>query len=231
MSDPTEIIIEARVDAAERPGMVFAGRWLRNCLIHAAGVQNWPVRVQFQSVDTEASASPPPSVIVTSLLPEVGRAIEPIDETETRWRIYLARLQANGTPVFVRNVFRCVHDRKPTGRAMPILERIRRLNRMAITLSHDLGAGVIDIDRDCAHIGGQFLQTDYRLGGILAAQVSGHAVVWSLLSIGLDGIVDLEVQEKAKRLLGDLNWFEAFLRHRLQNGQRVALNAPMPGAS
>ena len=152
-----------------------------------------------------------------------------IAETKSRWRSYLGRLQATGRPVFVRTVFRHVRDRAGEAGATQLLERIRRLNRMAVELSHELGVGVIEIDRAFAHIGGRALESDYLLMGPLAAEVSGHTTVWSLLSFGLDDTIDPRLQEMAKTLLGGLNRIDAFVSRRL--AARPFASEIMPNAT
>jgi hypothetical protein len=134
----------------------------------------------------------------------------------------LGRLQAIGPPVFVRTVFRHVRDRAKDGGAAHLVERIRRLNRMAVELSHELGIAVIEIDRAFAHIGGRALESDYSVTGPLAAEVSGHTTVWSLLSFGLDDIVDPGLQEKAKALLGGLSRIDALVSQRLASSDSAS---------
>lgn len=205
MSTPAQIIIAAQVDQVEQPGLIAAANQLSGCLNAASNAQAWQVHLQFHAFGTEMTVSPPPSAIIVSLLPETERIGEFIVETKARWRTYLSSLQAAGSPVFVRTVFRHVPDRNRDGVIMPLLEQIRRLNCMAAELSHELGVAVIDIDRAFAHIGGRVLKTDYRLAGKLASEVSGHTTVWSLLSFGLDDAIDPDLQEKAKAFLGNLN--------------------------
>jgi hypothetical protein len=216
VSVPAPISIDALVDPAERPGLIAAAEQLSVCLGEAAGGQAWPVSLQFLPPGAEIATSPAAPAVIVSLLPEVYRVDEAIAETEARWRIYLDRLQASGAPVFVRTVFRHVSDRVGDGVTSPVLERIRRLNRMAVGLSHELGVAVIDIDRAFAHIGGRELKTDYRLAGVLAAEVSGHTTVWSLLSFGLDDTIDPELQEKAKTILGALHEKDGLLDRRFK---------------
>jgi hypothetical protein len=215
MTDLAPISIEALVDQAERPALIAAAEQLSEHLGAAAEGPPWPVRLNFRPPGGEIPASPAPTAVIASLLPEAGRVSEDPAETEARWRAHLARLQQAGAPVFVCTVFRHVADRAAAGTVSPVLERIRRLDRMAADLSHDLGVAVIDIDRAFAHIGGRTLRTDYRLSGVMAAEVAGHAIAWSLLSFGLDEAVDPALQEKAKAILGDLQQIDALVARRL----------------
>jgi hypothetical protein len=229
MSPPSPIRIEALVDPAERPGMVAAAEQLSECLGAADDGRAWPVRLNFLSPGEGLGDGPPPSVVIASLLSEVARPDEPIAETEVRWRAYLERLQASGAPVLVRTVFRHLSGRPNAGAVSPLLVRIRRLNLMAAHLSHVLGVGVIDIDRAFAHIGGKVLQTDYRLGGVLAAEVAGHTTAWSLLSFGLDEAVEPGLQERAKSVLGGLQRIDALVGRRLSQRRAAQIAREQAG--
>jgi hypothetical protein len=162
--------------------------------------------LRLSRIGSDIASSPKPAAIIASPgWQEADRVEEPFAETETRWRHYLNTLLPIGAQVFICTVFRHIPGRAGSGVAAPILERIRRLNRLVIQLSHDLGAGVIDIDRALAHAGAERLQTDYRLSGELAAEFAGHVVALTLLSGGLDDVVDPELQEKARHVLGGLH--------------------------
>ncbi|MFI4933637.1 MAG: hypothetical protein ACHP7N_03380 [Caulobacterales bacterium] len=220
MSARVPINIEALVDQVEKPGLVAAAEQLSEYLGEAAAAgEGWPVYLRFHPAGGAPADLPAHCVIVTSLLQEVHRLGEPIIETEARWRAQLGQLQASGAPVFVCTVFRYVRDQTREGTISPVLERIHRLNRMAMELSHDLGVAVIDLDRAFADLGGRTLQTDYRLSGLLAAEVAGHTAAWSLLSFGLDDMIDPELQEKAKTILGDLRNIQALVTRRLARRQ------------
>jgi hypothetical protein len=134
-------------------------------------------------------------------------------------------LQATGAPVFVVNVFRHVAGRAGDGSPSPVLERIRRLDLMAVRLSRELGIGVVDIDRAFAHIGARALGSDYRMSGVLAAEVAGHTLAWSLLSFGLDDALDPELQEKARAALGPLSDINAIVGRRLSARRARAASA------
>ena len=102
------------------------------------------------------------------------------------------------------------------GDALPAKrERIRRLNLMAIDLSHDTGAGVVDVDRAFSHVGARSLATDHRLTGRAAAEVAAHTIVAGILAAGLDDVVPPDVQERAAQFQGALRDIDQFLARRL----------------
>lgn len=216
MSGAYPITVQAMVDKAERPGIIAATELLGECLGSAAGGRPWPVRLQFRTPGTLIPPALSPSVIIVSLLPAVQVTAEPLENTKQRLHAYLSRLMERQASIFLCNVFRFVRERDRSGHISPISERIRRLNRMAIDLSHELGLAVVDVDRTFAHIGGRALGTDYRLTGPQAAQALGHATAWSLLSSYLSPDIDFGLQEHAKSILGNLNGIDALLSRRLQ---------------
>jgi hypothetical protein len=215
VSAPITIMIEAEADEPERPAILAGAQQLAEALAAATGAE-WPVQLRFWAPGEAAATSTPGAVIVLSLLPEVARD-EPFAETEARWRARLADLIKGAAPVLICTVFRHVAERR-TPEGLRITERIRRLNRMAVELSHDFGVSVSDIDRAFAHIGGRTLQTDYRLNGRLAAEVAGHSLAWSLLSLGLDDVISPEVQDRARAFEGGLQQINTLVSRRLAAG-------------
>jgi hypothetical protein len=215
----------ALVTQAEQAAVVAGAEQLSESLSAAAGGAPWPIQLNLQGPGSPIEAGAAPTAIVASLLAETLRPDEPIAETTERWRDDLARLKASGSAVFVLNVFRHVPDRVGAGETPPVLERIRRLDLMAIRLSQQLDVGVIDVDRAFAHIGAQVLKTDYRLGGVLAAEVAGHALAWALLSAGLDAAIDPDVQEKALAALGAFAEIDAVVNRRLARRRAQAARA------
>jgi hypothetical protein len=215
MSKPVPIVIEAQVVPSENQGLIAAAEMLSECLGTAVGEAAWPVRLEVNAPGAGVAQSPP-GVLILSLLDEVERTEEPIGETQRRWDAALQLHLAQGVPIFLRTIFRNIGDAPRDGTPPPMLERIRRLNRMIVGLSHRHGVGVIDIDRACAHFGAGPLQTDWRLGGTLAAEVAGHTTAWSLLSQGLDELIDPDHQEKARANLGGLLQIRALVERRLK---------------
>jgi hypothetical protein len=217
------IRIEARADATERPWLAAGAEMLSECLASAAPDYAWPVQLNIAPPDAEAPPAFTPSAIVLSLSPEVGRIDEPIAVTQGRWRDRLRRLAATGAPVFVCTVFRHVPDRGGAGAPSKRLERIRRLNLMAAELSRELGVLVVDLDRALAHIGGYELATDYRLGGVAGADVAGHTLAWSLLSLPFEHPEPAMLEERARARLGRLEEIDGVLaRRRLRREAEVA---------
>jgi hypothetical protein len=227
MTAPSPITIEARIDPAEQAALIAGAEQLSEHLSIAIGGPSWPVRLNLTPPGAPLAEGPAPHVIVTSMLPETQRLSDPMPVVEARWRAALERLTASGAAVLVCTVFRHLAERPKDGAASPLLERVRRLNRLAVELSNAFGVGVIDFDRDLTHIGGRALRSDYRLTGVLAAEVAGHAVAWALLSVGLDAVVDPEVQEKAKAALGDMRGIDALINRRL--ARRRAAGQAVPG--
>jgi hypothetical protein len=217
MSSPGPIHIEAVVDDAEHPALVAAAEQLGECL-NAASENRHEVRLHFSPSLEAIAVREPATVVIASLLPEVARD-EPMSSIEARWRTQLSSLPASpALSVFLCTVFRHVPrdapQQHPDGRAATT-ERIRRLNLLAAELSHDTGAGIVDIDRAFAHLGARALKTDYRLSGAVAAEVAAHTIVRSMLSVGLDDAVAPEVQERALQFQGALWQIGGLLSRRL----------------
>jgi hypothetical protein len=211
MSAPQPIVIHADVDARERPAVIAGVQQLSEALRTAAGVA-WPIQLTF--CDPGAMGEPPPgAVVVLSLMADAERE-ETFGETEARWHTRIETLTAEGVSVLVFTVFRAVGDRTSTASGR-LLERIRRLDRMALELSHAFGLTVVDVDRAFAHIGARILRTDYQLGGRLAAEVGGHALTLCLLALGLDDTIPPEVQERARAFQGPLREINTLVGRRL----------------
>jgi hypothetical protein len=200
MSSSTAFCIEAVVDDAERPALVATSEQLTECLLAASGSRP-EIRLEFaNSLDHDRRAS---TGNHHRRIAAAGRyRDEPIPSVEARWRRQLGTLTT--LPVFLCTVFRHVPRHgvdRPENRPA-IIERIRRLNLLAVELSHDSGAAVIDIDRAFAHLGARVLAADYRLRGVVAAEVAAHTIAGSLLAVGLDDIVAAEVLERATQFQG-----------------------------
>ena len=133
-----------------------------------------------------------PAICIVSLLREVeGRRADrsasnvAFAMSSARWRT------ANGCL--------SLHDFSRLRRRCAKLERIRRLNLLAVELSHDLDAGVIDFDRQFADIGAQVLETSYRLEGAAAREIAAYVIVKTLLAAGaFDDHVPPETIEQAR---------------------------------
>ncbi len=212
MSAPPAVRLEGAVDARERPLLVAAAQQLSEALISASG-GDWPIELRFRKPDADLAAGAEGAVVLLSLLADVDRD-EPFAETEARWRARVEALSAAGATVVLLTVFRHLPERSAAvgGRR---LQRIRRLNRLAIDLSHDFVATVADIDRAFAHIGARVLGTDFALGGPLAAEVGGHTVTLSLFFSALDAWVPIEIQERARAFHRPLREIDLVVSRRL----------------
>jgi hypothetical protein len=232
MTTATPILIEARTDPAEQSAVIAGAEQLSEHLALAIGGQPWLVRLNFSAPGAPLS-NDAPHVIITSMLPETARLTDPMAVVEARWRADLERLTRSGAVVFICTVFRRLPDRAKAGTPSPLLERIRQLNRLTLELSQAYGVGVLDFDRDLAHVGARFMDTDYRLGGVLGAEVAGHTMAWGLLSFGLDEAVEPETQEKAKALLGGMQTINRLINRRLaaRRARQTALSAAAPEPS
>ena len=187
------LVIEAVVHELERPALARAGRQLVDALSTASGSRQ-STTLRFRPSLAAISPSSERIVVVASLLREI-EAEEPLAETEARWRDQLLSLEKLGNAsAFVCTVFRHVGSREQPS----LVERILRLNLLAVQLSHATGVGVIDIDRIFGYFGGRLLQTDYRLVGEMATEMAGHTIVAGILASGLDDVIPPDVQERAQ---------------------------------
>lgn len=203
MLHPKRILIQAVVNAAERPAIRMAADRLSACLTSAAGVP-WAVDYAFSTSLAELDRSVEPAIAITSLLNEVDATDEAWDDVERRLRSAYEELSDNGRfIVFICTVLRHVSAGEPPDRVMARRVRIRKLNLLAAELSRTTGALVIDLDRDLADIGARALETDYRLKGQFAADAAGKSIATTLLSDGLDAIVPFKIQEAALASLAE----------------------------
>ena len=223
MTSQAPIHIEALVDASERGAIMAAAQQLSEALGQASEGPPWPVTLAIGAPGTlPTGVGPTPSAVIVSLVSGAERTDSPMSKTEEFWRAYLRRLSDYGAPIFLQTVFRHVSDRLRDGRTSPVLERIRRLNRMAADLSQEMGIAVIDVDRVFAHIGARRLQSDHRTMSVFAADVAGHLTARSLLSFGLDDRVDPGLQERAKAVLGELEQPDNLVLRRMSRLRRSA---------
>jgi hypothetical protein len=212
------IVIEAVVDAAERPALAAARVQLAECLQAASG-HAWPIELHFRTSIAALGGAGRPTLAIVSLLPELARNDEPIAQTAARWKTLLGLLAGVVPTVLVCTIFRHVGHDGPGGertKNAPLLERIRKLDLFAAELSHDTGVGVIDIDRVCAHIGARALQSDYRLAGRIAAEVAAHTIVAGMLATALADTLPAVVLERAQQYQGDLSSIFAYVDRRLR---------------
>lgn len=193
MTPPPPLAIEAFVHETERPALAAASRQLADALSAATGAAH-SVALRFSETLPVVAFGGGRRVVVASMLVEIPGRDKSLDRAEARWRGQLAALK---DPPFLCTIFRYAGNRGSSA----VVERIRRLNFMAIQLSHATGAPVVDIDRTFGYFGARQLQTDYRLGGRLASELAGHAIVASILAGGLDDVVPADAQERAQKVL------------------------------
>jgi hypothetical protein len=136
-----------------------------------------------------ALPSPPPTLAIVSMLHEMSPPYAPMPQVKMRWHALLERLGKEGVSVLLCNVFRHVGS-EPLGpdflTPAALRERARRLNLLAVELSHQYEADLADIDARLAAIGARPLQDDFRLLR-LGRDAAADAIVWSLLQIALFG--------------------------------------------
>jgi hypothetical protein len=210
---PSRLRLSALVTAAER-GMVHRCATMLARGLTAAARAEWVIEYAYPRTADAIAAGP--GAIVTSLLPELARLDEPFGACEARLReMYRGLCGDPARPVYVCTILR--HVGAETPRRAEILPRIRRLNLLAVRLSHELGVLVADIDRDLADIGARALQTDCHLGGADAARAAGKSLAMTLLLAGLDEVVPLELQEAARRMVKAAPVAPAVSPHRRRN--------------
>lgn len=225
MTGPVPILIDAVVDETERPVWAAAMAQLRDCLAAAGGGTAWRIEVRFPRSLAALDRHRPPSAIVASLLAEAARPDEHIALTEARWRTQLAALDAGLVPAtFLCTIFRAVRGARAdrsSAPALALIERIRRLNLMAIDLSHDIGVNIVDIDRIFAHVGALEVGSGYRLSGALAEEVAGYAIVAALLNMALDDLVPPAILERAKQAHGPVWELPTVVQRRMAQRRRA----------
>lgn len=180
------MMIAATVTDNEGRALAVAVEQLRGLLAQASQ-RDWTIECDLSGTANN------PEICIVSLLPDLESG-ESIDRIRERLRKRLNESIGTGATALICTIFRAC-DEDP-----PKLERIRRLNMLAPELSHDLDAGVIDLDRTLSDIGAQRLQTDYRLDGPRAREVSAYAIVKALLAVGLDDRIPDEIVERARSL-------------------------------
>ncbi len=179
----------AIVTEAERTAMVAAAEQLSLAVGGAMGT-SWPVQLRLALPD-EADI-PEGAILVSSLLADMADN-EPVETVVERWRERIARCRAAGHDrILLCNLFRHVEGRTPA-----TIERIRRLNLMAIELSRELGFEIVDIDRLLALCGARTIGADYRGTSHAATRLIGHAVAAAILDGDMDAWIDPAVQHRA----------------------------------
>jgi hypothetical protein len=196
------------VGEAERPVAIAAARQLSAAVGTALGA-DWPVALFLSDPEGETGSG---SIWIASLIGDVGRD-EAIETTTRRWQERIERWSHRGNPrILLSTLFRSVassDDRRAT------VERLRRLNMMALSLSRSTGVEIVDIDRLFAWYGRDTLGTDYRCVGERAALLGGHAIAAAIFAGGLDEVLPGPVQEAAARHHGGIDDVATILDRRI----------------
>lgn len=202
------IDLAAIVGGEERDTIVAAARRLSHCL--GEDDSGWPVRVHLGTA--EAPPPGPSAIVIASLRADADLLEAPLDAIVARWPPRLAMLREGGHgAILMPTLFRHVAD--PAARPA-LVERIRRLNLIAVALSRTHGVQIVDVDRAFALVGARALATDYRGHGPIARDVAAHAIVAAILATGLDAQVSAERQERARARNGGRETVAAILaRH------------------
>ena len=177
MSAPA-FVVDAAVADVERPTIAAFARQLGDCLRHASG-DRWSVSTVLHDRVDALAPGDGARIVVASMKTELHGPGDPATIL-ARWRAKLEPLSTASAAVLLVTIVRSVRGAPfaRAGDAEPLIERIRRLDRCAIDLSHATGAAVADLDRVFAHFGTRPLQCDYRLQGAAAAEVGA----WTLLA-------------------------------------------------
>jgi hypothetical protein len=191
-----QLRIDAIVAPEERLALSAAAEQLRDCLSHATQGA-WSIDLRFCDALDAIDEGRRADVVIASLLPELARdAVAPT--IQARWQQTLAAVTHAPPPsVVICTIFHHVPDATNSEEMAALRERIRRINLVAVELSHDTGAVVADIDRALSRLGARSLATDFTLRGPLASRVAGHVIVSAVLAAGVDHAIPPEVQERA----------------------------------
>jgi hypothetical protein len=215
VSAPT-LAVDAAVADVERPVVAAFARQLGDCLAHASG-DPWRVEPRIHDAVDALAPGDGGQIVVASLQIELPGDEEPAFVMR-RWGAKLAELTPRAAAVLLLTIVRRVDNAlpaRPNGE-VPAIERIRRLDRCAIELSHASGAAVADLDRVFAYFGTRQLQCDHRLQGPVAAEVAAWTLLATLVSLGsLDDYAGPGATERARAWLGRLPELPRFVHGRL----------------
>jgi hypothetical protein len=134
---------------------------------------------------------------IASMLPEAEADEEPWTSTERKLGNAIAGLSQNVRKLYICTVFR--HATGPDWRAR--LARIRKLNLLALELSRETGAFIIDVDRMLADAGARSFHTDFRLTGPLATEAVAREIVSTLVATGFGSTYPRPARERLSALL------------------------------
>lgn len=202
MSGARAIRLRAYVGATEAAAVEDAARRLGEGLA-SAGAPAPEVSLDFVDSPGALLDETGDAIMISSLGPEIEAALRDWPTAETRLeRDYQALARRRPEALFLCTVFRHVPAGPDEDARVALRLAIRRLDFLAVRLSHATGLNVIDLDRALANAGALSLDTDYRLGGPAAAKAAGREIAGAILAAGLDAWISPEVQERAAAALG-----------------------------
>lgn len=211
------LVVDAAVADVERPVVAALASQLGECLAHVSR-DAWRVETRVHGDIGAFTPGDRTHVVVASLHTELA-CDDAIEAIAARWRERLAMLAPHASAILLCTIVRRAAGALPA-RADPApstIERIRRLDLLAVELSHDTGALVADLDRLFAHIGARTLGTDHRLGTPAAVEVAAWAILSTLVAGGtLDDLAGPGATELARGYLGGLHELPRFVQKRLQ---------------
>lgn len=202
MTTTAAMRLRAFVAPTEAAAVEDAARRLAKRLA-AAGAPAPEVAVELVGSQDALAAATDRAIVIWSLLPEVEAAVQDWPATQTRLTGVCEMLAGRSDqPLFLCTVVRHAPPELDEAAGVELRTAIRRLDLLAIELSHATGLNVIDLDRAVADIGALNLETDFRLAGPAAAKAAGREIARSILSAGLDDWIAPEIQERAAAGLG-----------------------------
>jgi hypothetical protein len=202
------LTLVAMVGEAERPIAIAAARQVSAAASAVLG-SDWTVTLILSDPDNRTISG---SIRIASLIDDVLRD-ESVETTTRRWLERIERWSLEGkSRILLSTLFRRVG---PADSDSVDVERLRRLNMMALFLSRSTGIEIVDIDRLFAWCGARRLATDYRCLGQHAAELGGHAIAAAIFAGGLDDFLPADVQEAAARQHGGIQDMRAILKRRV----------------
>ncbi len=188
MTSAAVIRLHAFVAATEEPILEAAAQRLSGLLAEGRD-GGASVEAVFAASLGELDPGAPGVVAIGSLLPEVPAARADWAAAEARLMRRYRNLAARGAErLFLCTVFRHVPPELEEQERISLRVAIRRLDLLAVNISHATGLNVIDLDRALADIGAMPLETDYRLGGAAAVAAAGGVVASALLAAGIEDL-------------------------------------------
>ncbi len=197
---PRSVPLMAAVTANEQAVVELAARQLAAALSEAAG-ESWTCSCNFTPTLNRLVGTTAGSIVVTSLLPSLEALDRPWPEVEQELHDTYNALGETGDTVMICTILRHIDAAEDAERTARLRRRIRQLNLLATELSRRYGALVIDIDRVLSDIGGRRLETDFRLGGPVAAEHAARTMALCIAANALDAFASVKIQDKARAIL------------------------------